>query len=178
MEEGLSSSLFTEKIALVSEAEAKTGATTELPKNKCITVSEMESMAGSGGNGYEIPASSLENITETGVTLIVIDYGTGDNPAGLISLECNGDSTSYDLQNVNTAIILNVGAAGNITSFTRFDVSIESGGWKFTVFAMDGTHDGYFTGVMYSDYSESDRSLSFSYRNSLYSALVIAEKFS
>lgn len=138
----------------------------------------MESMAGSGGDGYEIPASSLENITETGVTLIVIDYGTEDNPAGLISLECNGDSTSYDLQNVNTAVSLNVGAAGNISSFTRFDVSIESGGWKFTVFAMDGTHDGYFTGVMYSDYSENDRSLSFSYRDSLYSALVIAEKFS
>lgn len=149
-----------------------------MPKNKCITVSEMESMAGSGGSEYEMPSLALSDITETGVTLIVIDHGTGDNPAGLISLECNGDSNSYDLQNVNTAISINVGSAGNITSFTSFDVSIESGGWKFTVFAMDGTHDGYFTGVMYSDYSESNNSLNFSYRNPLYSALVIAEKFS
>ena len=137
----------------------------------------MESMAGSGGDGYEIPSSSLENITETGVTLIVIDHKTRGNPAGLISLECNGDSNTHDLQKLDTAISLNVGYAGNITSFTKFFVSIESGGWKFTVFAMDDVHDGYYTSVAYSDNSESNRSLDFSYSNSLYSALVIAERF-
>lgn len=137
----------------------------------------MESMAGSGGSEYEMPSLALSDITETGVTLIVIDHGTGDNPAGLISLECNGDSNSYDLQNVNTAISINVGSAGNITSFTRFDVSIETGGWKFTVFTIDDVRNGYYTSVVYSDYSEDNSSLNFSYKNSLYSALVIAERF-
>lgn len=63
----------------------------------------MNAMIGSG-NDREIPISALENLVESGVSLLVLDYTNSDSPIGMISLESNGISDSYDLQNTGTAV--------------------------------------------------------------------------
>lgn len=96
----------------------------------------------------------------------------------MINLDCNGYEDSYDLQNGNTAVCLNVGSRGDITSFRQFNVSIESGGYSFSVFTRRSGESGYVVAESYIDSSESDRYLSLSFGTNLWSALVIAEKLS
>lgn len=112
-------------MATVNDAIAATGKTSTLPGNKCITVDEMNAMIGSSSD-REIPIVALKNLMESGVSLLVLDYTTGDNPIGMINLESNGYSDSYDLQSSNTAVCLNVGSRGDLTSVKSFSVSFES----------------------------------------------------
>lgn len=87
----------------------------------------MNAMIGSGGGDREIPIDPLYDLMESGVSLLVLDYTNSDNPIGMINLECQGYSDSYDLQNTGTAVCLNVGAAGDLTMVRQFSVSFESG---------------------------------------------------
>lgn len=83
-------------------------------------------MIGSGGD-REIPIDPLYNLMESGVSLLVLDYTNSDSPIGMINLECQGHSDSYDLQNTGTAVCLNVGSRGDIIMTNQFNVSFESG---------------------------------------------------
>lgn len=129
-------------------------------------------------NEQEIPIVALENLMESGVSLLVLDYTNNEFPIGFIQVQCEGYSDAYDLQETNKAVCLNVGGRGDITSFRQFDVSIEYGGFAFTVFTKRSGTTGYVTSESYIDSSESDRYLSCSFGSNLYSALVIAERFS
>ena len=77
-------------------------------------------------NPPEIPAVSLENLMESGVSALVIDYNTGDNPVGYITVSCGGSEEHYDLQNTNTAVCVNVGSRGDITSVRDCGVRFET----------------------------------------------------
>lgn len=114
------------RLATVNDAVAATGKTSTLPGNKCITVDEMNAMIGSGGD-REIPIDPLYNLMESGVSLLVLDYTNSGSPIGMINLECQGYSDSYDLQNTGTAVCLNVGSRGDIIMTNQFNVSFESG---------------------------------------------------
>ena len=70
-------------------------------------------MIGSGGGDREVPIDPLYDLMESGVSLLVLDYTNSDNPIGMINLECQGYSDSYDLQNTGTAVCLNVGGRGD-----------------------------------------------------------------
>lgn len=137
-------------------------------------------MIGSGSD-REIPISALENLTESGVTVLVLNRS--DDAVGLVDVECGYYSDSYDIQNGNVAVCLNVGYAGNITSFRKFSVSMETGGWNFTVFTIpsnytgSATNFGYITTDSYIDTSEDNSYLDCSFKTDLFHALVIAEKF-
>lgn len=87
----------------------------------------MNAMIGSGGGDREIPIDPLYDLMESGVSLLVLDYTNSDNPIGMINLECQGYSDSYDLQNTGTAVCLNVGSRGDIIMADQFSVSFESG---------------------------------------------------
>lgn len=115
------------RLATVNDAVAATGKTSTLPGNKCITVDEMNAMIGSGGGDREIPIDPLYDLMESGVSLLVLDYTNSDSPIGMINLECQGYSDSYDLQNTGTAVCLNVGSRGDIIMADQFSVSFESG---------------------------------------------------
>lgn len=126
-------------------------------------------MVGSGSD-IEIPISALDYLTESGVTVLVLNRS--DDAVGLVNVECGYYSDSYDIQNGNVAVCLNVGYAGNITSFRKFTV--------FTIpsnYTGSATNFGYVTTDSYIDTSESDRYLDCSFKTDLFHALVIAEKF-
>lgn len=78
-------------------------------------------------NPPEIPAESLENLMESGVSALVIDSTNGDNPVGYITVSCGGSEEHYDLQNTNTAVCVNVGSRGDITSVRDCGVRFETG---------------------------------------------------
>lgn len=86
---------------------------------------EMNAMIGSV-NEQEIPTVALENMMESGVTALVIDFTTGPDVIGQVSLDSEGYSTHYDMQNPHTSVCLNVGSRGDLTSFTTFDMSFET----------------------------------------------------
>lgn len=140
----------------------------------------MNAMIGSG-NDMEIPISALDYLTESGVTVLVLNRS--NDAVGLVNVECGYYSDSYDIQNGNVAVCLNVGYAGNITSFREFSISMESSGWNFTVFTIpsnytgSATNFGYITTDSYIDMSENDGYLNCSFKTDLFHALVIAEKF-
>lgn len=123
----------------------------------------------------EIPIVALENLMESGVSLLVLNFT--DEAVGMINLECEGHEDSYDLQNGNTAVALNVGSRGDLTSFRQFSVSMETGGYMFSVFTRREGVSGYAVAESYIDTSESDRYLSLSFGTNLWSALVIAERY-
>lgn len=77
-------------------------------------------------NEQEIPTVALENMMESGVTALVIDFTTGPDVIGQVSLDSEGYSTYYDMQNPHTSVCLNVGSRGDLTSFTTFDMSFET----------------------------------------------------
>lgn len=172
---GIAPQAINNRLATVNDAVAATGKTSTLPGNKCITVDELNAMVG-GSSDREIPIVALENLMESGVSLLVLNYT--DDAVGMINLDCNGYEDSYDLQNGNTAVCLNVGSRGDITPFRQFNVSIESGGYSFSVFTRRSGESGYVVAESYIDSSESDRYLSLSFGTNLWSALVIAEKLS
>lgn len=152
-----------------------TGKTSTLPGNKCITVDEMNAMIGSGDT-YEIPTAALQDILETGVTVLAINYT--DDAVGMINVSCQGYENSYDLQNGNAAICINVGSRGDLVDGNNLQVWMETGGWQFTVFTRRSYNDGYQSSEIYCDYSEDEgRYLECSFNYKFYSALVIAEKY-
>lgn len=143
----------------------------------------MNAMIGSS-NEREIPIVALENLMESGVSLLVLDYTSGEYPVGYINVECGSYTDEYDLQESNKAVCLNVGSRGDITSFRKFSVSIEYGAFRFTVFTIPtrytggSTNWGNITTDSYLDWSESDRYLNCSFSTDIFHALVIAERFS
>lgn len=135
-------------------------------------------------NEQEIPIVALENLMESGVSLLVLDYTNDEYPVGFIQVQCEGYSDAYDLQETNKAVCLNVGSRGDITSFRKFSVSIEYGTFSFTVFTIPtrytggSTNWGNVTTDSYLDWSENDRYLNCSFSTDIFHALVIAERFS
>lgn len=167
------------RLATVNDAKIATGKTSMLPGNKCITVDEMNAMIGSS-NTYEIPTAALQDMLETGVTVLAINYT--NEAVGMINVSCNGYENSYDLQNGNSAICINVGSRGDITSGYNLQVNMETGGWQFTVFIRPSYTDGYQVAEMFGSYSEYDsetggRYIECAFGSKFYSALVIAEKY-
>ena len=88
-------------------------------------------MVGSGSDRENSYSSIRESDGEWSILISIKlhRWCSGDD-----KLDCNGYEDSYDLQNGNTAVCLNVGSRGDITSFRQFNVSIESGGYSFSVF--------------------------------------------
>lgn len=164
------------RLATVNDAKAATGKTSTLPGNKCITVDEMNAMVGSISD-REIPITALENLMESGVSLLVLDYTDDEYPVGFLQVDCEGSTSTYDLQKSNTAVCVNVGSRGDITKFRRFNVSIEYGSFAFSVFTRRSGTSGYVAAEGYIDLSETDRFLSLSFGTDLWSALVVAERF-
>ena len=93
-------------------------------------------------------------------------------------MQCEGYSDAYDLQETNKAVCLNVGSRGDITSFRQFDIDFESGCFTITVFTRSGVNTGYTTSESYSVEDNCDTFLRCQFGSNLYSALVIAERFS
>lgn len=141
----------------------------------------MNAMIGNS-NEQEIPIAALENLMESGVSLLVLDYTNDEYPVGYINVECGSYTDGYDLQESNKAVCLNVGSRGDITSFRKFSVSIEYGTFRFAVFTIPtrytgSTNWGNITTDSYLDWSESDRYLNCSFSTDIFHALVIAERF-
>lgn len=163
-------------MATVNDAIAATGKTSILPGNKCITVDEMNAMIGSSSD-REIPLVALENLMESGVSLLVLDYTTGDNPIGMINLECEGYEDSYDLQSSNTAVCLNVGGRGDLTSVKSFSVSFESGdSISLKYFGFRNQTGNYWNVEAYE--TEAIGGSDITMDNTYFSILAIAERWS
>lgn len=81
-------------------------------------------MIGSGDT-YEIPTATLQDILETGVTVLAINYT--DDAVGMINVSCQGYENSYDLQNGNAAICINVGSRGDLVDGNNLQVQMETG---------------------------------------------------
>ena len=135
----------------------------------------MNAMIGSSSE-REIPMVALENLMESGVSLLVLDYTTGNNPVGMIDLECEGYKDSYDLQNTNTAVCLNVGSRGDITSFKEFMFGTARGGFDYTVYTKPAVGASHFESEGFAGSNES--TVQIVLNNYVCSALVIIEYFS
>lgn len=101
-------------------------------------------------NPPEIPADSLENLMESGVSALVIDYTDSDNPVGYITVSCGGSEEHYDLQNSNTAVCVNVGSRGDITSVRDCGVRFETNRpFDYEIFArpLSSGNVEYFSGT-------------------------------
>jgi hypothetical protein len=136
----------------------------------------MNAMIGSG-NDREIPISALENLVESGVSLLVLDYTNSDSPIGMISLESNGISDSYDLQNTGTAVCLNVGSRGDLTSVKSFHVGFESGDITLKYMGIDKQGSGNYWEVE-SYVTEASGGADITMNNTYFSILAIAERSS
>lgn len=135
----------------------------------------MNAMIGSSSD-REIPMVALENLMESGVSLLVLDYTTGDNPIGMINLECNGYSDSYDLQNTGTAVCLNVGGRGDLTAVKSFYVGFESGNIELKYMGINKLSDNYWDVESY--VTEATGSADITMNNTYFSILAIAERSS
>lgn len=167
--------IILDRLATVNDAVTATGKTSTLPGNKCITVDEMNAMIGSN-NEREIPIVALENLMESGVSLLVLDYTNSDNPIGMISLECQGYSDSYDLQNTGTAVCLNVGGRGDLTSVKSFSVGFESGDIRLIYYGFRNQTGNYWNVEAYE--TEATGSADITMNNTYFSILAIAERSS
>ena len=135
----------------------------------------MNAMIGSS-NEREIPIVALENLMESGVSLLVLDYTNGDNPMGLITLECNGYEDSYDLQNTGTAVCLNVGGRGDLTAVKSFYVGFENGDIGLKYFGFRNQTGNGWNVEAYE--TEATGSADITMNNTYFSILAIAERFS
>ena len=165
------------KLATVNDAKAATGKTSTLPGNKCITVDEMNAMIGSGGGDREVPIDPLYDLMESGVSLLVLDYTNSDNPIGMINLECQGYSDSYDLQNTGTAVCLNVGGRGDLTTVQSFHVGFESGDIALRYIGIDKQGSGNYWEVE-SYITDASGGADITMDNTYFKILAIAERSS
>lgn len=132
-------------------------------------------MIGSGSD-REIPISALENLMESGVSLLVLDYTNSDNPIGMISLECNGYSDSYDLQSSGTAVCLNVGGRGDLTAVKSFQAYFENGNIELKYMGINKQSGNYWDVESY--VTEATGSADITMNNTYFSILAIAERTS
>lgn len=126
-------------------------------------------------NPPEIPAESLENLMESGVSALVIDAVDSDQPVGFITVSCNGSEESYDLQNKKTAVCVNVGGRGDITNVRSCGVRFETGrGFDYEVFArpLSSGNAEYFSGTSDSSYVD------LSFNKSYFAVLIIVQYLS
>ncbi len=136
----------------------------------------MNAMIGSS-NEQEIPIVALENLMESGVSLLVLDYTNSDNPIGMIDLECKGYSDSYDLQNTGTAVCLNVGSRGDLTSVKSFHVGFESGDIALRYMGIDKQGSGNYWEVE-SYVTDASGGADITMNNTYFKILAIAERSS
>lgn len=127
-----------------------------------------------GSSDREIPIVALENLMESGVSLLVLDYTNSDNPIGMISLKCNGYSDSYDLQSSGTAVCLNVGGRGDLTAVKSFYVGFESGNITLKYFGFRNQTGNYWNVEAYQ--TDASGSADITMNNTYFSILAIAER--